>query len=357
MKQVQSGLEEILYRGLNDGAYPGATYAVVKGNHIYLGALGNKENLPNPVPNSLDTIYDMASLTKVVCTTTCAMMLVERGYFRIYDPVYQLLPDFPHQGISVWHLMTHTSGLPEGITGDRGHMNEKDVLDKINQTELIFNPGEHISYSDINYILLGKIIEKFAEKPLNVFAKENLFDPLEMVDSGYLPTDKERVAATEYRDDSILKGIQKGFVHDETAYAMGGVAGHAGLFSTATDMTHFIQMILNKGVYNGKRILSENTVNALFKVQVKEFKGVEQYPLARCLGWQTRDPYSSAGELVSEETIIHTGFTGTNVFIDRINNIGFVLLSNRVHPTRKNLKHMHYRACAANYIMSHLNEW
>lgn len=357
MKAIKE-LEQLLLDGVLDGAFPGANYAVVTKNKVWMGSIGNKELYPEVIPNSIDTIYDMASLTKVVCTTTCLMQLVEKGLLRIYDPVSRYFDKFKFNDITVWNLMTHTSGLPEGIYGPKDKLTESDIWDKIfSIEELKFKPGTKILYSDINYILLGKIVEILSGMPINVYAKVNVFEPLEMVDSGYLPTDKLRCAATEYRSDATMNGYVKGDVHDETAYAMNKVAGHAGLFSTVKDCSHFIQMILNDGVFNGKRILSKITIDELYKVQVKEFNGVETLPKARCLGWQTKDPASSAGEFVSENVILHTGFTGTNMFIDRDNEIGFVLLTNRVHPTRNNTKHLHVRACAANYIMAHLEEF
>ena len=193
--------------------------------------------------------------------------------------------------------------------------------------------------------------------PLNVFAEENLFKPLKMNNTGYLPLNKDLCAATEYRDDATMTGYVKGCVHDETAYALGGVAGHAGLFSTVKDVTNFIQMILNDGKFENQQIFSKATIDELFRVQVKEANGVCVNPKARCLGWQTKDPASSAGELISYNTILHTGFTGTNVFIDRDHEIGLVLLTNRVHPTRNNSKHFHVRACLANFIIANLEEF
>ena len=357
MKAINE-LEQLLLDAVEDGAFPGANYTVVTKNKVWMGSIGNKELYPNIIPNSIDTIYDMASLTKVVCTTTCLMQLVEKGLLRIYDPVSRYFKNFKFNNITVWNLMTHTSGLPEGVAGPKDQLNESDIWNKIFAIEeLLYKPGTKIVYSDINYILLGKIVEILSGMPLNEYAVKNLFEPLEMKDSGYLPSDKMRCAATEYRDDATMQGYVKGDVHDETAYAMNKVAGHAGLFSTIEDCTHFIKMILNNGVYNGKRILSKISIDELYKVQVKEFVGVEMLPKARTLGWQTKDPASSAGELISENTILHTGFTGTNMFIDRDNEIGFVLLSNRVHPTRNNLKHLHVRACVANFIMSHLEEF
>ena len=357
MKAIKE-IEQILLDACSDKAFPGANYAIVTKNKVWMGSIGNKELYPNIIPNSIDTIYDMASLTKVVCTTTCLMQLVEQGKLRIFDPVSRYFEKFRFDNITVWNLMTHTSGFPEGIAGPKDKLSENDVWDKIFAIEeLNYKPGTKISDSDINYILLGKIIEILSGMSLNEYAKKNLFEPLEMVDSGYLPLDKSRCAATEYRNDATMTGYVKGDVHDETAYAMNKVAGHAGLFSTVTDCSHFIQMILNDGVYNGKKILSKVTIDNLYKVQVKEYNGVETLPKARTLGWQTKDPASSAGELVSENTILHTGFTGTNMFIDRDNEIGFVMLTNRVHPTRNNLKHLHVRACIANYIMAHLEEF
>lgn len=351
-------LEKLLLDAVVDGAFPGANYAVVTKNKVWMGSVGNKELYPEVIPNSIDTIYDMASLTKVVCTTTCLMQLVEKGLLRIYDPVSRYFERFKFTDITVWNLMTHTSGLPEGISGPKDELSESDVWDKIFAIEeLKFKPGTKIFYSDINYILLGKIIEILSDMPINEYAKKNVFEPLEMVDSGYLPFDKERCAATEYRNDATMTGYVKGEVHDETAYAMNKVAGHAGLFSTVKDCSNFIKMILNDGVFNGIKVLSKKSIDELFKVQVKEYSGVEVLPKARCLGWQTKDPASSAGELISENTILHTGFTGTNMFIDRDNEVGFVLLTNRVHPTRNNLKHLHVRACIANYIMAHLEEF
>ena len=357
MKAKQE-LEQLILNAIENGSFPGANYAVVTKDKVWMGSLGNKELYPNVIENNIDTIYDMASLTKVICTTTCIMQLVEKGLLRIYDPVVRYLPDFKFSNITVWNLMTHTSGLPEGIYGPKDKMNTNDVWDVIyNKVDLKFEPGSKIVYSDINYIILGKLVEILTGLTIDKYSKINVFEPLGMIDSGYNPVDKERCAATEYRDDATMTGYVKGYVHDETAYAMEGVAGHAGLFSTVKDVTHFIQMILNDGVFDGKRILSKITIDELYKVQVKEFSGVEVLPKARCLGWQTKDPASSAGDLISENTILHTGFTGTNVFIDRDNQIGFVLLTNRVHPTRNNTKHLHDRACFANYIMSHLEEW
>lgn len=357
MNAIQQ-LEQIIKRGIDERAFPGANYCLYIKGKVFFGSLGAKEWYPTQIENNLDTIYDMASLTKVVATTTSMMQLLENGMIRLHDAVKKYLPRIPFDNITIWNLMTHTSGYPEGISGPKDKLTSLDVWEKIYAIDkLRYTPSTHIEYSDINYILLGKIIEILTNEPLQDYVQNHIFVPLEMKDTGYLPKDKNRCAATEYRDDATMKGYVKGDVHDETAYALDKVAGHAGLFSTVKDMSHFIEMILKGGVYNQKRILSKKSVDLLFKVQVKEYVGVETMPKARCLGWQTKDPYSSAGDFVSENIILHTGFTGTNVFIDRDNEVGFCMLTNRVHPLRGNGLHMHYRAVIANYILTHLEEF
>lgn len=351
-------LQQLMDEAVLDGAFPGCTFAVVTKDKVFKSFSGYRELYPEKVKNSIDTIYDMASLTKVICTTTCVMKLIEAGKVRIFDPVIRYFKEFPYDNINLWHLMTHTSGLPEGIYGPKDELSPDDVMDKIMHITKLDEPGVKIRYSDINYILLGKIVEIVSGKKLNEFAHDEIFEPLEMHDTGYLPKDIARTAATEERHDKSYDGYVKGMVHDETAFALGGVAGHAGLFSTVSDMTHFIQMILNDGVYNGKRILAKNTIDNLYKIQVAEYNGVSKVPtLARYLGWQAKETASNAGDLTSKHTILHTGFTGTNVWIDRDNEIGFVLLSNRVHPTRNNSKHLRVRACAANLVISHKEDF
>lgn len=355
-KKYLNGIDSLLNNAINDGAFPGCNYAICFKNNKHMNSLGYKELYPDKEVNSLNTIYDLASLTKVVSTTTLIMMLLEEGKIRLHDSVSLYLPLFKHKDITLWNLLTHTSGLPEGISGRKDNLSESDIYDKVYNMELIFKPNEHIKYSDINYILLGRIIEVIANERLDLYAKRHLYIPLEMNNTSYNPVDISSCAATEYRDDLTLKGYVKGKVHDETSYAMNGIAGHAGVFSTIEDLSHFVMMILNDGIYNGKKILSKRTIDLLFTVQVEEHIGVEKLHLARNLGWQSKDAYSSGGDLISQNSLVHTGFTGTNIFIDRTNEVGFIMLSNRVHPTRNNSLHIHTRACVANYIMASLDE-
>lgn len=355
MKAIEA-FDQLVLDSIKEGAFPGANYAIIFKDAVYMNSLGNKSLYPNVEVNSIDTLYDMASLTKIVCTTTCALKLIEEGKLRLYAPVKKYFPEFPFDNINIWNLMTHTSGLPEGVTGLKEVKCPQDVWDKILNIELKYEPGTKIHYSDIGYIVLGKVIENITKTPLNEYAKKEIFDKLKMYDTSFLPTDIKRCAPTEKRDDCFCHGIVRGVVHDETSLCLGKVAGHAGLFSTVKDVVNFLSMILNEGVFEGKKFLSAQTIDLLYTPQVEEKTGVSLEGNRRSLGWINRGSGSSAGELTSRDTILHTGFTGTNIWVDRQNEVAFVLLTNRVHPTRSNILHMDARARLANFIIAHLDE-
>jgi CubicO group peptidase (beta-lactamase class C family) len=288
---------------------------------------------------TLDTIFDMASLTKVIATTTSVMKLMEDGRIRMNDRVAAFIPGFERYGkadITIRHLMTHTSGLRPDL----------DLADDWSGSEVAINlaieevptssAGERFVYSDINYILLGDIVRRVSGKPLNEFARKEIFEPLGMGDTMFLPgaTLRPRIAPTEKctpmgwpcegPDMQVLRGV----VHDPTARRMGGVAGHAGLFSTAADVSIFCRMLLNKGSYQGKRILSPLTVDKM--TTAADGRGV------RGLGWDIDTAYSSnRGELLPIGSFGHTGFTGTSIWIDPATGLYVVFLSNRVHPDGK----------------------
>lgn len=333
-------------------AYPGGCFSVVTKNKTYSGFVGNKATVPLVISNDVDTIYDMASCTKVICTTTCIMKLLELGKIRLYDSVSTYLPRFKHSDVVIWDLLTHTSGLPAGIAGVTKIKTKEEALDKLFNIELIYPKNTKILYSDLGFILLGLIVEKVSGMNLNEFSKENIFIPLEMYDTMFKPNDIDRCAPTEERNDDIVKGMVKGYVHDELSYILGGICGHAGLFSTASDISHFIEMILNNGKYHDKQILSKASIDLLFTPQVEEKNGISLNTYKRSLGWIVQGEQSSASDLASKETILHTGFTGTNIFIDRINKVGFTLLTNRVHPTRKNNLLIPFRAKVGNFIIA-----
>lgn len=352
-----NGLNNLIQEFIDNGAFPSANYVLVVGDKTYFGSFGKKALFPSEEQNDIDTLYDMASVSKVISTTTGILKLMEDGKLRLYSKVTDYLPRFKHEQITIFNLLTHTSGMQEGISNCTTAKSKEEVLDRLYSYDLKYPVGEKISYSDLNYIMLGEIIETISGKKLNEFVEETVFKPLEMYDTGYKPTDKMRCAPTEERNDETYRGIVRGDVHDETAYACGGVAGHAGVFSTVKDIEHYIRMILNQGTYKDKKILSPVTVDRLFVPQVSEKSNLVEHYNRRGIGWIVNSQCSSAGDFTSyDDTILHTGFTGTNIWIDRKNNVGFSMLTNRVHPTRKNIKIIDARPKIANYIMAHLDE-
>lgn len=350
------GINKLIEEAIKDGAFPGAAYALVTPEGTFVNNLGNITTDPNPIPNTIDTIYDLASVSKVVSTTTCIMKLIEEGKIRLYERVSTYVPEFLWKDVTVWDLLTHTSGLPADVIRSKEILSKEELWKRIFLDHLIYPKNTKIVYSDLGFIILGRIIENVTGATLDQYAHKNIFEPLEMMDTGYNPKDKERCAPTEARADRVYNGMLQGQVHDEKAFILGGVAGHAGLFSTAGDLAHFIQMILNKGKYNGNQILSQASIDYFFKPQVEEKVGISLDTSKRSLGWIVKGSYSSAGDLVSDETILHTGFTGTNIWIDRKNEIGFCLLTNRVHPTRDNLKIIDVRTRIGNYIIAHFGK-
>jgi uncharacterized protein YbbC (DUF1343 family)/CubicO group peptidase (beta-lactamase class C family) len=342
---------------------PGAVVLVARSGHIvYRKAFGNKVVEPRPEPMALDTVFDLASLTKVVATATSIMILVERGKISLADPVAAYIPEFGRMGkerITVEQLLTHRAGLPPdndisdyvGVTAS--------PLQSIYDLRPMYEPGTAFVYSDVGYIVAAEIVRRVSGKRLDEFARENIFQPLGMRDTRFLPlegtyhtspggqaggasasskdetengisgnnrTYLDRIASTENKEGRFLHGE----VHDPRSYALGGVAGHAGLFSTAEDLAVFCQMILESGEYNGVRILAPYTVKRM--TSSIALPGAEM----RGIGWDVNTAFSSnRGDLFPIGTFGHTGFTGTSLWIDPWSQTFVVLLTNRVHPDGK----------------------
>lgn len=293
---------------------------------------GEPEELPadSQVPMSTDTIFDLASLTKLF-TATCALSLADDGLLDFDAPVADYLPEFAvgsdaKAQVTVAQLLNHTSGLRAGLP-----LHQEDTYDDriaaVLAEPLKAPPGEQYEYSDLNLIILGKIIEAVAGDPLDTVIRERITDPLGMSDTTFNPPKnlRKRIAATTA---SARRGILRGEVHDPNARALNGVAGHAGLFSTASDVAVFAQMLLNGGTYNGVRVLSESAVREIF---TNENAGLGD-SAARGRGFQLDQRYYM-GALSSPVTVGHTGYTGTSVVIDPLSESFVILLTNRVHPT------------------------
>jgi len=333
----------LVEQAIADKKLPGAVVLVGRGDRIvYQKAIGRRAVAPVPEAMTLDTVFDLASLTKVVATTTSVMKLVEDGRIRLADRVSDHIPGFERHNktnITIRQLMVHTSGLRPDLdsanpwTGD-------DTAIQLAMAEIpTAPPGERFIYSDINYFLLGDIVRRVSGLRLDEFARRHVFEPLGMKDTGFLPPEalRPRIAPTEpctdfgWPCDGPDMKMMRGVVHDWTARRMGGVAGHAGLFSTAADLAVFCQMLLNGGSYKGTRILSPLTVAKM----TTPVSGTGD-PNVRGLGWDIDSTYSSnRGELLPVGSFGHTGFTGTSLWIDPVTQTFVVFLSNRVHPDGK----------------------
>lgn len=333
----------ILFDAVENHKIPGASYGLFKDNQLKTGYVGFRQLEPVKEKALGNEIYDVASLSKVISTTTLVLKMVELKKIKFDDQVVQYLPRFKHQDITIKDLLAHQSGLPADIRNAKDLMNEQMVMDKIYDMDLVYQTKESIVYSDVGFILLGKIVEVVSNETLDVLANKLIFEPLGMKHTSYHPN-KALCAPTEFRDDSVFKGLLKGLVHDEKAFALGGVSGHAGLFSTAYDIGLFMKAILTN-----EFVLNEASINFMFEPVIT--KSVNDILVTRTYGWLK--PYSGgiAGDYHDfNQTIGHTGFTGCHMFIDRKNQIGFVLLSNAVHPKRSMNQIFSYRNVISNLI-------
>jgi len=342
-------ISELLKKGVRNADFPGAAYAIVlKDGKIDSDQVGYRQLLPEKIPVDGKEIYDAASLTKVVATTTMIMKLIESGRLAWDTKVGDIIPRFRHPLVTIQELLTHSSGLPADISGARNLKSREDVLERLFQYELSYPSGSKVIYSDLGFILLGLVIEKITGSSLAEYAHKAIFGPLGMKDTSYHP-DPERTAPTEYRDDLAYRGWLRGLVHDEKAFAMGQEAGHAGMFTTTSDISRFILSILrNDGI-----ILLPETVDLLFLPRIR-YAPEEGVVLIRSLGWDKPVQGGSAGDMYDfADTIIHTGFTGCNLWIDRFHGIGFIMLSNAVHPRRELNNIIKYRNTISNLAITY----
>ncbi|HEX8722690.1 MAG TPA: exo-beta-N-acetylmuramidase NamZ domain-containing protein [Pyrinomonadaceae bacterium] len=328
---------------------PGAVVLVARrGGVVWRKAYGARALVPAREAMTADTIFDVASLTKIVATATSVMILVERGKVRLADPVSRYIPELKGEGrerVTVEHLLTHRSGYAPDFDLSEQWSGHDEMLKRLYAEPLRGAPGARFVYSDINFIALGEVVRRVSGLPLDEFARREIYEPLGMRDTGFRPRAEllPRVAPTEnvrgmrsYLGGSGAQGpdgerMLRGEVHDPTSNRMGGVAGHAGLFSTADDLAVFCQMILNGGEYGGARILSPLGVAEMTRPrQVTDDGG------ARGLGWDVYTTFSTnRGDLFPAGSFGHTGFTGTSIWLDPASETFVVFLSNRVHPEGK----------------------
>jgi CubicO group peptidase (beta-lactamase class C family) len=324
-----ANIDRVVERGIKAGGYPGAALVVGrKGAAVWekgYGRLGWTEESGPVVAER--TIYDLASLTKVIGTTTAVMILFDQGKIDLDAPVSKYVPEFSggeKDRVTIRMLLEHRSGLPAGRDLWRIAQTPEEARAAVMSTNLFAHPGQYYEYSDLGADMLGFAVEAISGETLDAFLQARVFTPLGMTDTHFRPDAslRGRIAPTEITPP---RGYPlRGEVHDENAYALGGVAGHAGLFSTVSDLSIFAQMMLNGGSYSGTRIIADSTVQ-LF---TRRAAGT------RALGWDTCAGSFGCGQYMGAESYGHTGFTGTSLWIDPEREMFVILLTNRVHAAR-----------------------
>src|SRR5688572_103455 len=329
---LRDTVRAILERARADSAFPGAFAVVGSGDSVLAQfGVGTLDWAPSPRPDE-HTLWDMASLTKVVGMTSAMMQLTEAGKVDLDAPVQRYVAEFrgPHkERVTVRHLLTHSSGLPAW----RPLYKETDAPAAARAlaiaTDLDTVPGVRMVYSDLGAIILGVVVERVSGEALDAYLSRHVFGPLRMTSTQYIPPPAllPRIAPTEY--DPWRQRHIRGEVHDENAYSLGQVSGHAGLFSTGHDVARLARMYLEGGSLDGARIVSPETIRRFTTVQDSTVSN-------RALGWETPNGTNSAGRLMKRPAFGHTGFTGTSIWIDPSRDLFVVLLTNRVNPTRQN---------------------
>lgn len=323
-------IDAAIEQAIAEKKLPGGVFWMERNGVSYHKAYGKRSLLPAEEPMTEDTIFDVASLTKVLATAPAVMLLAQRGKLDLDASASTYLPAFKGKGkdaITLRHLLTHTSGLPPGLSRDPPWSGYGTAIEMTCAERVLTTPGTAFHYSDINYIVLCEIVQRVSGAHLEEFTRRELYQPLKMTDTGFLPpaSKTSRIAPTERVGDSFLRGQ----VHDPTARLMGGVSGHAGLFTTAADLACFARMMLTAGELEGVRIFAPLTVKLMTTVQTPE-----TVPARRGLGWDIDSPYSGPrGELFPVGSYGHTGWTGTSLWIDPYSRAFVIFLSNRNHPT------------------------
>ena len=352
--ELPARLDSIVRIGLEQGAAPGAALAVGRfGRLVHLKGYGATDYAAGAPAVDPTTLYDLASLTKVVATTSAAMILEEEGKLDLSRTVQSYLPEFdaPDKAtITVRMLLTHHGGLEAFAPLWKEFHGRAEYLAQINARPLANPPGTKVVYSDWDFVLMGMIIERITGTTLDAFTAARVFGPLGMTSTRFLPdtTDKtlmRRIALTAL---DTLRGQLHGTVHDPNAWALGGVSGHAGLFGSARDLAVYVQMLLNGGTYGGTRIVKPATI--------ARWTSMQDVGSSRALGWDTPSAVSSAGRYFSPRSFGHTGYTGTSIWVDPERGLFVVLLTNRVNSRGEATRHAQLRRDVADAVQSAIRD-
>jgi CubicO group peptidase (beta-lactamase class C family) len=350
-KKLDAALQ-LLKEGVSKGFFPGAAVAIGTSADVYrVEHFGNSCLIPEVKPLERDTLFDLASLTKVVATNTLFMVFLDKGMVSVFDRVSNYVEGFENEDkeeITLFNLLTHTAGFVPFDALHKKCKDYEDVIKFISTSELRYKPGIKVVYSDFSFILLGHILEKIGGDRLDRLCRKFIFEPLGMKHTSFSPVG-ENIAATEIDHKSGKPFV--GICHDENARFIGGVSGHAGLFSNIDDLGIFANMLINRGRFGKKVFLS----SSIFETMTRNYtSGLDEN---RGLGWCIKgqgDKISSGGELISPSAFGHTGFTGTSIWVDVEKDLFVVLLTNRVHPTRENLNILRFRRVFHNAVIGAL---
>lgn len=322
-------VDAVVGKAIVEGKTPGGVLWIEQGGRTHTKTYGARASVPASEAATLDTIYDAASITKVAATTPAIMLLVDRGKIGLDDPLQKFIPEFTGEykdDVTIRHLLTHTSGLRPGISLSPVWSGYDKGIELATKERLVNRPGFVFRYSDVNFILLGEVVRRVSGMTLDEFTRRQIYTPLKMIDTGFLPPAEKlpRIAPTQMVEGTMLRGV----VHDPTSRRMGGVAGHAGLFTTAADLARYARMLLNEGELDGVRLFRPETVQLMSTAQSPAGVAVR-----RTAGFDLDSAYSRPrGKHFPIGSFGHTGWTGGFFWVDPYTDSFYVFLGNRVHP-------------------------
>ncbi|MGX7148349.1 serine hydrolase domain-containing protein [Enterococcus ureasiticus] len=322
-KKTKQKIKELI----DERIFPGASFSFITEGESEDYTWGNAQIIPTVEPLERSLLFDVASLTKVVCTTTVVLQLKETGVINIDAPFKKYYPAFENEKITIRHLLTHTSDIQSYIE-NREALSKDELIAAYNQVQPGTNIGKKVAYTDTGTILLGFMLEELLGKEVIEIFKERVLQPMNMTESSFLPKDFSKIVPTE---NHPIRGLIRGQTHDPKAFVLAEHAGNAGLFTNLTDLKKFTAMYLNEGKYQTTRVLEKNTIRSLLDDQTPNQKG------HRSLGWDLKEDMSG------RSILFHTGYTGTFLLIDPKEKEGFVFLSNRVHPVDKRAEYIEKR--------------
>ncbi|MBL0940188.1 MAG: beta-lactamase family protein [Gemmatimonadaceae bacterium] len=331
MRAVADSVRSVLDAGVRSGAFPGAWAAVGTPDGLIATYGAGQLDSADATRPSASTVWDLASLTKVIGTTSAMIKLVGEGKVSLEAPVVRYLPEWKAKGadrVTVRQLLAHAAGLPAWRALYKEAATRDEALTQLFATSPDTVPGVRFLYSDLGFILLGQLVERVSGQPLADFETQQVFGPLRMTETRFLPPASWRARIAPTEKDPWRQRHLRGEVHDENAFRLGGISGHAGLFSTGQDLVRFARMYLNYGQLDGVRVFDSATVATFIRVQ-------DTTVSRRALGWETPTGGNSAGRLLSPVAFGHTGFTGTSIWMDPQRRLFVLLLTNRVNPTRE----------------------